>query len=271
MRIPSSAATSPYELIPMSNHLSATLVAQPSAGRPVTESIRRRSRHLPPPLHPQRTHHLRTLIWLTKWEWCTCPLSFLVTTCLIEKTGGVLCFLVVGGCFNLVPVFERIPYADDETIGYPHSPEWVPNWLLFLLCTILPLLGIASLSLGWKKSVYDFHKAFLGLAIALTVTMFLTNCVKNLGGRLRPDFLDRCQGSTQLGADGFTRVINCMGDPSTIKEGRKSFPSGHSSCLILRSLSISITSLRAPSQYLLLVSSSFRSISPTASTYPIHP
>jgi diacylglycerol diphosphate phosphatase/phosphatidate phosphatase len=40
-------------------------------------------------------------------------------------------------------------------------------------------------------------------------------------GRLRPDFLSRCQYNAEQG--------KCTGDPQVIWEGRRSFPSGHSS------------------------------------------
>ncbi|KAJ3108387.1 hypothetical protein HDU97_001512 [Phlyctochytrium planicorne] len=40
-------------------------------------------------------------------------------------------------------------------------------------------------------------------------------------GRLRPDFLSRCQYSTELMA--------CTGDAAKVEDGRKSFPSGHAS------------------------------------------
>lgn len=61
----------------------------------------------------------------------------------------------------------------------------------------------------------------------------------NFAGRPRPDFLSRCFGDINLKeffvefpANGVLLTsLNCTGDPDTIIEGRRSFPSGHSSCM----------------------------------------
>jgi len=54
-----------------------------------------------------------------------------------------------------------------------------------------------------------------------TLMKFVVEFLKNRIGRLRPDFLDRCK---------FDLVLQeCTGHGSDIRDGRKSFPSGHSS------------------------------------------
>jgi len=72
-----------------------------------------------------------------------------------------------------------------------------------------------------KERLYFFGYRYLGLLQALVVTLFITEVVKLYVGELRPDFLARCQPA------GVPPV--CTGSASVIKEGRKSFPSGHSS------------------------------------------
>jgi diacylglycerol diphosphate phosphatase / phosphatidate phosphatase len=56
-----------------------------------------------------------------------------------------------------------------------------------------------------------------GLVVAITFGNAMADVAKVLIGRLRPDFISRCQWNG----------VQCSGIPRVIKEGRKSFPSGH--------------------------------------------
>lgn len=67
----------------------------------------------------------------------------------------------------------------------------------------------------------------LGFVAALLLTNGITENTKNVIGRLRPDFLARCSPN-QSGV--------CTGSRWVVREGRKSFPSGHTStvfCAVL--------------------------------------
>jgi hypothetical protein len=48
-------------------------------------------------------------------------------------------------------------------------------------------------------------------------------------GKLRPDFRDRCQPVSNSKWPN----IQCQGDKKVINEGRKSFPSGHTSSILI--------------------------------------
>ncbi|KAL1747844.1 phosphatidic acid phosphatase type 2/haloperoxidase [Schizophyllum fasciatum] len=72
-----------------------------------------------------------------------------------------------------------------------------------------------------RRSLMDIHHGALALAASRGWTASVTEFVKHLVGRLRPDFLYRCQWDAA--------TASCTGKLATIEEGRKSFPSGHSS------------------------------------------
>jgi hypothetical protein len=48
-------------------------------------------------------------------------------------------------------------------------------------------------SLVWKRKLWELHVGWLGLGLALASAWFITNGMKNLFGKPRPDLLDRCQ------------------------------------------------------------------------------
>ncbi|KAI8590675.1 phosphatidic acid phosphatase type 2/haloperoxidase [Geranomyces variabilis] len=141
---------------------------------------------------------------------------------------AIIVLLVASGLLEFVQPFERVAFGVDWQIAYPMSTQTVPTWLLAVLAVGVPLLGIVLISLLFKRSVFDFHQSFLGLCVALSFTLLFTQIVKVSTGGLRPDFLDRCKPIYATN-DPLMRVLSCTGNASDIKEGRKSFFSGHSS------------------------------------------
>ncbi|GKB17432.1 lipid phosphate phosphatase 1 [Tanacetum coccineum] len=69
---------------------------------------------------------------------------------------------------------------------------------------------------------------FIGLLYALLITAVLTDSIKDATGRPRPNFFYRCfpDGKPAFADNG---DVLCHGDVLKIKEGYKSFPSGHTS------------------------------------------
>lgn len=80
-----------------------------------------------------------------------------------------------------------------------------------------------------RRSVRDFHNAFLGLATSITVTALFTDSMKNMVGMPRPDFFDRCfpDGIAVYSNDEYRRALCYPTNRKEYVDGFKSFPSGH--------------------------------------------
>uniref|UniRef100_H2ZLP3 Phosphatidic acid phosphatase type 2/haloperoxidase domain-containing protein n=1 Tax=Ciona savignyi TaxID=51511 RepID=H2ZLP3_CIOSA len=114
-------------------------------------------------------------------------------------------------------------YKNPSTIS-PH----VSTLKLYLIAIFSPPITILVFSGIRMRN--DVLPALLASTLALTVNGVLTNAVKLSVGRPRPDFFFRCfkDGVVPEGQPS-TFNLQCTGDRADIIEGRKSFPSGHSS------------------------------------------
>lgn len=102
---------------------------------------------------------------------------------------------------------------------------------------VAPFL-VTLLFYGFTKDRRDFRAASWAWTLALCMNGIPTSLLKITVGRPRPDYFYRCfpdgvmvlNNHTEIGWDASILDFNCTGIPSEINEGRKSFPSGHSSC-----------------------------------------
>lgn len=88
-----------------------------------------------------------------------------------------------------------------------------------------------SRSLLVSRSFWDAHSSILGLILCLGLIVTFTDIVKITVGRPRPDLFSRCQLPADLTADpthGLTSWTACT-QTDKLKDGFRSFPSGHSS------------------------------------------
>ncbi|KAM1298985.1 hypothetical protein ACFX1X_025839 [Malus domestica] len=115
--------------------------------------------------------------------------------------------------------FYRFVGKDMMTdLKYPLKSCTVPFWAVPMYAVALPI-AIFVVVYFRRRDVYDLHHAILGV---------LTDAIKDAVGRPRPDFFWRCFPDGKDVYDKWGNVV-CYGVKSVIKEGHKSFPSGHTS------------------------------------------
>ncbi|KAG8652211.1 lipid phosphate phosphatase 2 isoform X2 [Manihot esculenta] len=142
----------------------------------------------------------------------------------------ILLFLVViDVILNVIEPFHRFVGRDEMTdLSYPLKDNTVPFWAVPIFGILLPFAIIIAYYFI-RKDVYDLHHAILGLLFSVLITGVITDAIKVAVGRPRPDFFWRCFPDGKGLFDNITTNVMCTGVKSVIKEGHKSFPSGHTS------------------------------------------
>ncbi|EOY00040.1 Lipid phosphate phosphatase 2 isoform 5 [Theobroma cacao] len=113
-------------------------------------------------------------------------------------------------------------------LEYPLKDNTVPFWAVPIIAIILPF-SVILVYYFIRRDVYDLHHAILGLLFSVLITGVITDAIKDAVGRPRPDFFWRCFPDGKGVFDPVTKNVMCTGLRSVIKEGHKSFPSGHTS------------------------------------------
>ncbi|KAF1968364.1 PAP2-domain-containing protein [Bimuria novae-zelandiae CBS 107.79] len=171
----------------------------------------------------------------------------------------------VGGGWNWIHPFHRPFSPVDLSISYPFEhDETIPTWLMvviglvipaaitFLVCLIFVPGPTATRdtprSLVWRRKIWEWNTAWMGLALSLATAFMITQGMKLLFGKPRPDLLSRCQPDLSRISEftvnpavapvgesfGQYWVLVTSGicqntDDDILQDGFKSFPSGHAS------------------------------------------
>lgn len=163
---------------------------------------------------------------------------------------------VVLGVFTILLQMDIIEpnfhgyFANDTSIYYPITPGRVSNAWLVVYGVVLPffMLLIFAIRDGAFKSPSRFrffiHQVII-MGLLAICNVFVTNSLKTMVGRHRPDFIARCIPSyAEIVPDPISSYVSsvdvCTGDHKAVLEGHKSFPSGHSSQALFGSVYIAV-------------------------------
>ncbi|GAB2226625.1 hypothetical protein Droror1_Dr00022438 [Drosera rotundifolia] len=130
--------------------------------------------------------------------------------------------------YSIHPFYRFVGKDMMTDLKYPLKANTVPVWSVPIYAILLPITVFLIFYIR-RRDVYDLHHAVLGLLYAVLITAVITDAIKDGVGRPRPDFFWRCFPDGVAHYDDKLGNVVCHGEPSVIKEGHKSFPSGHSS------------------------------------------
>jgi len=199
---------------------------------------------------------------------------------LIWLAVAVVVMVVVQGVVDQVEV-RMVPfYAHDFRFWRSSHAGTVPNWVVWAMIALVyvPVILVlpssretqvgetsraGNVQAGSKKNVMRSARFAVWLLVAAFWTSSFTEVIKSVAGEPRPDFAYRCLGlGAQLSDVDANKVFqsdeDCMAKAQELgrssfglKDGRRSFPSGHSSESTVGSVFVSL--------YIAFASSAFSS------------
>ncbi|CAH2042098.1 unnamed protein product, partial [Thlaspi arvense] len=131
--------------------------------------------------------------------------------------------VVVDVILNLIEPFHR--FVGEEMLSdlkYPLKDNTIPFWAV-------PVIAILFHSQSSWTGLMSIFYVCSGLLFSVFITGVITDAIKDAVGRPRPDFFWRCFPDGKGVFDQVIGGVMCTGQKSVIKEGYKSFPSGHTS------------------------------------------
>ncbi|KAJ2894549.1 hypothetical protein IWW38_002542 [Coemansia aciculifera] len=144
----------------------------------------------------------------------------------------VILLNMAGGLFGMLKPRHREFSLSDQSIQYSNHYNFVPDFVPPLVAYASPVLSALFFLVFRRRNWHDFHCTVLGIFLSMGLNNTATNVVKNAAGRLRPDFIDRCQPSITENPSRLKLVdhtVCTQTDLAYLQEGMRSFPSGHAS------------------------------------------
>ncbi|KAL5113956.1 hypothetical protein ACEQ8H_008174 [Pleosporales sp. CAS-2024a] len=171
----------------------------------------------------------------------------------------------VGSGWEFIYPYNRPFSLVDLNISYPFKQkEIIPTWLLVLIALVAPAAIIFVVcmvfvpgptaskgtpkALIWRRKLWEWNIGWMGLALSLATAFLITQGMKLIFGKPRPDLLSRCRPDldrikSTLVNPYVANVVNtnwvlvtsdiCTNPDRSrggkLMDGFKSFPSGHSS------------------------------------------
>ncbi|KAJ7470621.1 PAP2-domain-containing protein [Mycena latifolia] len=135
---------------------------------------------------------------------------------------------------DMVHGFRRQFSLEDTSLRHTYAVhERIPNFALYMIAIVAPVVLQALINLLTIRSWWDLHNGLLGLVLGLAITGSVTQFTKITVGRPRPDIIDRCQpipGSVDpIYGLSNSSICTTSNDLYIMLDGFRSFPSGHSS------------------------------------------
>ncbi|KAJ7299397.1 hypothetical protein O6H91_07G050900 [Diphasiastrum complanatum] len=142
---------------------------------------------------------------------------------------ALLALAVLYGVLMIIhPFYRFVGRFDIDDFRFPLKSDTIPFAVVPVIAIVIPLVFIVVYFI-YKRDLQDLHHAILGLLFSVLIAAVITDAIKNACGRPRPDFFWRCFPNGNAIYDSVTQQVQCTGRKADIKEGHKSFPSGHTS------------------------------------------
>lgn len=172
----------------------------------------------------------------------------------------ILLTAAVGVVFSRIDGQQHAFSLIDPDISYPSRPETVPvpallvvsiiapGVIIFIVCMLLVPERTAarnhSVSLQWRRKCWEWNTGWMGLGLAVAGAYMVTEGLKDLVGKPRPDFLARCDPDlsliSQYTVSGLGSLVDnapimvdsgiCRNQSNFVRnKGFAAWPSGHAS------------------------------------------